>query len=332
VLTVFVPVVALVLGLALAAGALAARALSQPIQLLSQAVHRIGEGELQKPVEGAGDDEVGALARAVEDMRLRLLQHADEQDQLNRLKDQYLFSVAHELKTPLTSLVASVQLLEESHETLDDTERGHLVSIVHRSTARLQALVDNLLDLASIRTGRLSIAMRPVSIRDAIVDAVATLRPQLDARDQRVQWAIPDPPPVVLGDARRLQQIVVNLLSNANKYGPVDDVIRVEATAEGDRVRVAVTDRGPGIPLEEHPRLFDAYFRSAAAHHAAPGVGLGLAIVKALVTAHGGEVGVTSVAGGGTTVWVTLTRVDDSAGVSAVAADAGGSALSTVDR
>ena len=116
--------------------------------------------------------------------------------------------------------------------------------------------------------------------------------------------------PVVLADARRIQQVLVNLLSNATKYGPDGDVIEVRAEPRGGQVRVAVTDHGPGIPPPEQPRLFEAYFRSVVSSRATPGVGLGLAIVKAIVEAHGGQVGVESTPPHGTTMWFTLPRAD----------------------
>ncbi|HZU06863.1 MAG TPA: ATP-binding protein [Chloroflexota bacterium] len=304
-LTVFVPVVATVFVLALVAGAYAARALSLPIRSLVVAVQRIGEGDLTQPVLVASRDEVGRLARAIEDMRLRLLQHAAEQEQLNRLKDQYLFNVAHELKTPLASLVATVELLSQHDGALSPEEQRHLIAVLQRSTARFQALVDNLLDLGSLRAGRFNIHPRPAALRDIVAEAVASMQPLLEARQQQVAWRF-DPSLVVLADARRIQQVLVNLLSNANKHGPVGDTIEVRAEQQDSEVWIAVTDHGPGIPEAEQPRLFEAYFRSVMAQESTPGVGLGLAIVKAIVEAHGGRVGMDSRPGAGTTVWFTL--------------------------
>jgi signal transduction histidine kinase len=326
-LAVFGPVVAGTLALAFAAAALVARALSQPVRALVLSVQRIGEGDLTTPVQVAGQDEVGRLAAAIEDMRRRLLKHAEEQEQLNRLKDQYLFNVAHELKTPLTTLAASVELLAQDDGTVPEEERRHFITMVQRSTTRLQSLVDNLLDLGSLRTGRFHITPRPAVLSEIAVEAVASMQSLLEARRQRVELRFPQPPPVVLADARRIQQVLVNLLSNAIKYGPEGDTIIIAAQELDDQVRVSVTDHGPGIPPEEQPHLFEAYFRSAMARQLTPGVGLGLAIVKAIVEAHGGKVGVESAPQRGTTMWFTLPLAGAPAGETTAPTQAGAAAL-----
>lgn len=327
VLAVFGPVVAATLAIALGTAAVVARALSRPVRALAMSVQRIGEGDLSTPVPITGEDEVGRLARAVEEMRRRLLKHAEEQEQLNRLKDQYLFNVAHELKTPLATLAASVELLAEDDGTLLDEERRHFITMVQRSTARLQSLVDNLLDLGSLRTGRFHITPRPAVLSEIAAEAVASMQSLLEARGQRVELHFPEPPPVVLADGRRIQQVLVNLLSNANKYGPEGDTISIAAQEVDGHVRVSVTDHGPGIPLEEQPHLFEAYFRTAMARQLTPGVGLGLAIVKAIVEAHGGRVGVDSAPQRGTTVWFTLPLAGAPAGERAAPGEERASAL-----
>ncbi len=305
-LLLFTLVVAGVLVVALVAAAYVARALLRPLRALVQAVQRIGEGDLVTPIYCESAEEVGSLSRAAEDMRLRLLRHADEEAELDRLKDQYLFNVAHELKTPLTSLTATVQVLAEAGETLPAAERAHLVGVLRRSTARLQALVDNILDLGSVRAGRFSVSPHPIALDAVAADAIASIQPLLDARQQRVECRFGPSPPVVQADARRLLQVLVNLLSNATKFGADRDVIRLEAVRQDSQVRVSVTDHGPGIPAAEQAHLFEAYFRSAMARELTPGVGLGLAVVKAIVEAHGGQVGIDSVPGRGTTTWFTL--------------------------
>jgi signal transduction histidine kinase len=305
-LAVFLPAVAGVLAAAFVAAGLAAAGLSRPIRALVGAVERIGEGDLGSPIQVSGRDEVGSLAGAIDDMRRRLLQHAEEQEQLNRLKDQYLFNMAHELKTPLTSLVASVELLAETGPDTSDDERRHLIGMIQRSTSRFQMLVGNLLDLGSLRTGRLKLNPHPTDLRHLVTEVVTTLQPLFASRNQHVSLVIPNPSPVVHVDAPRVQQVLGNLLSNAAKYGPPGDAIALRADHRGDRARIAITDHGPGIPPGDLEQLFTTYFRSAMSREVTPGVGLGLAIAKAVVEAHGGEIGIESAPGAGTTVWVTL--------------------------
>ena len=324
-LALFAAAAGLVLALALATGAYASRVLSRPLARLVGAARRIGEGDLTTPVvpgEGAGAvgaehsrrDEVAELAAAVEDMRRRLAAAAEGQAQLARLKDEYLFSVAHELRSPLAALAASVELLAEPDDELPPDQRVRFMGIVQRHTASLRALVDNLLDLGSLRAGRFRVEPRP-TLADAVVEqAIEDAAPYLEGRRQRVVRRIPSPAPLVEADPCRLRQVLLNLLSNAAKYGPEGEVVEVSVERRDGAVRFTVADRGPGIPPEERARLFDAYFRSETTSRVAPGVGLGLAIVKAIAGAHGGRAGVDSPPGGGTRFWVELPVVE---GVSA---------------
>jgi signal transduction histidine kinase len=309
-LAVLALAVASVLAVALLTAIYMAQALSRPLRKLVEAVRRIGEGDLASPVYDGEKDEVGLLACATEELRLRLLKHAEEQAQLDRLKDQYLFSVAHELKTPLASLAASVELLAEDDGAASVADRRHLVRVVQRSTARFQMLVDNLLDLGSLRAGRFNVSIRPVVLQDVVSDAVAAVQPLMEVRGQHVEPCLPAEPLVVLGDARRLQQVLVNLLANATKFGPAGDTIDLDVTTRDGRARARIVDHGPGIAPAEQAELFEPYFRSATTREITPGVGLGLAIARAIVEAHGGQIGLDSVPGRGTTVWFTVPLAD----------------------
>lgn len=329
-LALFAGTVGVVLALALVLDAYAARALSRPLARLVIAVRRMAGGDLASPVSGADArqprgrrDEVAELAVAVEEMRLELAAAAESQAQLARLKDEYLSSVAHELRSPLAALAASVELLEEPGDGLSRDERSHFVGIVRRNADGLRALVDNLLDLGSLRAGRFRVEPRPTPAAVIVEEAIEDVSPHLEARRQRVTCRIPNPAPVVQADPRRLRQVLVNLLSNAAKYGPEDEEVEVAVELRDGAVRFTVTDRGPGIPPEEQSRLFDSYFRSELTSRAAPGIGLGLAIVKGIVDAHGGRAGVESAPGTGTRFWVELPAgVSVSGGTPAAAREA----------
>lgn len=306
-LSLFLPAVFLVLCLGLATEAYAARALSRPLTRLLAAVQRIGAGDLATPVDaGPRRDEVGALAAATDEMRRRLAEAQESQAQLARLKDEYLFSVAHELRTPVAVLAGSVELLAEDGEDLSPAERAHFMAIVRRHTTSLQTLVDTLLDLGSLRSGRFRVEPRLTPVSGVIREAVDIVAPVAEGRRQHVEVRVEPPSLEAYVDPRRLQQLLVNLLSNACKYGVDGDEIQVSAILRDGWVRLEVADHGAGIPPDEQARLFDAYFRSEATSRTAPGVGLGLAIVKAIVDAHGGRVGVESAPGEGTRFWIDL--------------------------
>ena len=306
ILRYFLPVIVCIAALAMAIGYLGAAVLTQPLRRLATTAARMGGGDLESPVIVEGDDEVGQLAQRMEEMRRSLHETYTQLRQLNQLKDEYLFTVAHEVRTPLTSLVASVEILATDHSDMDAAELQRTVLRIERAAVRLHNLVENVLDAGSIRAGRFSIAPAPMSLRAAVEGAIGTIQPLLDEKAQTVDVRISDTVPAVLGDERRLLQVFANLLSNASKYGPSEDVIRVEAIPERDLITVRVTDHGPGIPLPEQGELFERYFRSSSSARSSPGTGLGLAITKAIVEAHGGVIGLESDPERGTTVWFTM--------------------------
>jgi signal transduction histidine kinase len=306
ILRYFLPVMALIAGLAMVIGYFGAAVLTQPLRRLAGAAARIGSGDLESPVDVEGDDEVGQLARRMDEMRRSLFQTYSRLRELNQLKDEYLFSVAHEVRTPLSSLVASVEVLATDYGHMPEDELRRTVQRIERAAVRMHTLVENVLDAGSIRAGRFSIYPSAFHLADAIEGAIATVQPLLDEKEQRVSLALPEKLPAVEADARRISQVFANLFSNACKYGPNRDEIRVSAEVQAGSVAVRVTDHGPGIPLPEQGELFERYFRSSSSARSSPGTGLGLAITKAIVEAHGGTVGLESEPGRGTTVWFTL--------------------------
>jgi signal transduction histidine kinase len=306
ILRVFVPVMLGIALLAMLIGYLGSAVLTRPLRRLAGAAARIGGGDLDSPVAVEGEDEVARLAERMEEMRRSLQQTYAQLRQLNQLKDEYLFSVAHEVRTPLSSLVASVEILSTDYEEMAPEERQSTIHRIERAALRLHTLVENVLDAGSIRAGRFSIYPDAVNLRPIIEGVVATLQPLLDEKRQRVDLQVSDLLPVVMADERRVAQIFSNLISNAAKYGPERDLIAVEAVAQDGHVVARVKDHGPGIPLPEQGELFERYFRAASSARSSPGTGLGLAITKAIVEAHGGVVGLESEPERGTTVWFTL--------------------------
>jgi K+-sensing histidine kinase KdpD len=171
----------------------------------------------------------------------------------------------------------------------------------------LQSLVDNLLESASFEAGHFHVSVRPYDLSDLIYDAVRTMRPLLEKYNQRLLIKIPETLPLVNADPRRTVQVLVNLLGNASKYGPVDADILLNANLEDGWVRVNVVDLGPGIPPEQQDSLFRRFAHPGAGEaHIKVGAGLGLSVVKAIVEAQGGRAGVDQPSSGGTIFWFTI--------------------------
>jgi PAS domain S-box-containing protein len=231
------------------------------------------------------------------------------EEAVHRLLGHFLANVAHEFRTPLSALAASTEMLLDRTSELSPSELETLLTSLHVGVVGLQTLVDNLLESASIEAGRFRVYPRRSDLGGIIADAMRTMQPLLDKRSQRLTVELPTAIPMVEADPRRTAQVLVNLLSNASKYGPEHSAIAVEAAAREGWVRVSVADRGPGIPSEYRKRLFRRFVPpSPGANEAQYGTGLGLSVVKAIVEAHGGQVGVDDRSGGGSIFWFTVPK------------------------
>lgn len=251
------------------------------------------------------------------DARIALVfRDVSEEEAIHRLLGHFLANVAHEFRTPLAAVAASAELLLDQAPDLSAAELGELLISLHMGVVRLQTLVDNLLESASIEAGHFRVSPRPSDLSEIIAEAIRVTQPLLDKRGQHLTVELPAAIPVVRADPRRTVQVLVNLLSNASKYGPDEAEIAIGATVSADWVKVTVADQGPGIPPEQRKDLFRRFVRppSSLDSWAPPGgkaqygAGLGLSVVKAVVEAHGGQVGADDRQGGGSIFWLTLPR------------------------
>ena len=250
--------------------------------------------QLTPPEEG--DAEVALVFRDV-----------SEEEAVHRILGHFMANIAHEFRTPLSALAASSELLLDGTSELSPSELAQLLTSLHLGVVNLQTLVDNLLESASIEAGRFRVYPRRTDLGEIIADAMRTMQPLLDKRRQRLTVQLPAAIPVVRADPRRVAQVLVNLLSNASKYGPDHAEITIGVTTDGRWVQVTVADRGPGIPQAYRKTLFRRFMPpSPGANDAQYGTGLGLSVVKAIVDAHGGQVGVDDRPKGGSIFWFTL--------------------------
>ena len=218
--------------------------------------------------------------------------------EIERLRSDLLSTVSHELRTPLTLIRTSVGLLLDSDP--DPAMRERLLRNIKQSADRMQALVTDMLDLVRLRSGKAEMAFQYLDVQELVEGAAGLMRPLLDEKQQRLEMELPSPSPRVMGDHRRLEQVLLNLMSNANKYAPAGATVRVVVTDDGGSVRLSVSDTGPGIPPEGLERLFEQFYtaRTSSPRHNI-GVGLGLPIAKVIVEAHGGRIWVESEVGKG---------------------------------
>lgn len=230
-----------------------------------------------------------------------------EEDAIHRLLGQFLANVAHEFRTPLSALEASIELLLDQAPDMSPTELHELYTSLHLSVLGLHTLVDNLLESANIEARRFRVSPRNSDLGNIIAEAVQTMQPLLAKYEQHLTIEMPVDIPVVRADPRRMVQVLINLLSNASRYGPPSEEIILQATVEMQYALVAVIDRGPGISAKHHTNIFRRFeFPHAEDSISQAGAGLGLSVVKAIVTAQGGKVGVDDRVGGGSIFWFTV--------------------------
>jgi signal transduction histidine kinase/CheY-like chemotaxis protein len=225
-------------------------------------------------------------------------------ERANRVRDEFLAVLSHELRSPLNAIVGWAHILKTQGETPD----GRAVETILRNAEHQVRLLSDISDLSRVATGKLVLEALPVDVRSTLDQTMDAVRLSADARGVRLQMVVADRPLVVLGEADRLRQVLWNLLSNAIKFTPSSGLVRAEAFREGDAVVVTVSDTGQGIGSEFLPHVFDTFRQEDASKtRRQGGLGLGLAIVRHVVQAHGGSVVVRSDgAGRGTTFTVSL--------------------------
>ena len=244
-------------------------------------------------------------------MEAEILRRSQELQAANRqlraadtAKSEFLSRMSHELRTPLNAILGFAQLMEM--DELRNDQRENLGQILSASR-HLLALINEVLDIAAIEAGRLSLSLEPVRVADVMEEAVSLLRPLADQHAVLLASPVQPPTEYVLGDLQRLKQILLNLLSNAIKYNRAGGTVRLACAREaGERLRITVTDTGPGIPRESLHRLFVPFERLSSQPNSIEGAGLGLPLSKRLAEAMGGSLELASTDSQGSSFWVEL--------------------------
>jgi signal transduction histidine kinase len=291
---------------ALAGIAIAGRAMG-PISTLTSTARRIAttRDPSQRIPEPERDDEVGELARTLDQMLRELDAARSETEQMMQLQREFVADASHELRTPLTSVLANLELLQERLAGANaGTDEHEMVSSALRSSKRMSRLVSDLLLLARADAGRAS-PRAEVDLGEVATAAVAEVRPVADGHRLTIREA---EPVSVQANADELHRLAVNLLDNGVRHTPEGTEIQVAVERRNGDAVLEVSDDGPGIPPGMEGQVFSRFVRGAGPADLAgdSGTGLGLAIVKAVATSHGGQVEAGTSAGGGARFTVTL--------------------------
>jgi two-component system sensor histidine kinase KdpD len=250
-------------------------------------------------------DAVGSLvAIAIERARaVEQLSQTEAERQGERLKSALLDSISHDFRTPLTSMKAAVTAMLATERSLTP-QRHELLSIINEECDRLNHLVEEAAEMARLEAGEIELRFVPTPVEEIIEGALAVSKTSLGTRD--VQLRVSRDLPHVVADPVRAQDILVKLIDNANLYSGKEFPIVITAELTGDQVTMSVADHGPGIDDFEQGMIFDKFYRGKDQRYLVRGTGMGLPIAKALVSAHGGTIGVTSQLGHGSVFSFTL--------------------------
>ena len=232
--------------------------------------------------------------------------------QVNRMKSDFISTASHELRTPLTSIKNSISILANGKAGVLNEKQEGLLKIAGRNTDRLTQMIEELLDLSRIESGKLKLQFTDVDLSEMMQHVVATFQSQASDKSIRLNMHKPQNMPKLYTDCGRLEQILCNLVSNAIKYTPDEGLVTLSAQSSRERVEISVTDTGPGLSPDEQKRIFDRFYQVGEEIAAtSKGLGLGLYIVKKLVTELRGEISLESQPGKGSRFFFTLPVYSD---------------------
>ena len=210
--------------------------------------------------------------------------------EIDQMKSDFISLVSHELRTPLTSIIGFVSfILDGKAGAINDRQRNSLAR-VQRQSKRLAALINDLLDISRIESGRIQMEQEPISLLEIVTQRIEEIRPQADEKSIRLDLTAPESVPTIFGDEARMGQVFTNLIGNAIKFTPNNGEVSIRVRVDGSLLHVEVIDTGPGIPAEERQKVFDKFYQlSDISTRQQGGSGLGLSITKSIVEAHGGK-------------------------------------------
>jgi signal transduction histidine kinase/ActR/RegA family two-component response regulator len=278
-----------VIVLAVALAGLMGRRITEPIAALATAAKTFGQRGTLVTKDTTSVQEVEDMRRAFLDAAVLVQRRAAEADEANRAKDEFLAVLSHELRTPLNAVYGWARMLQSGAVSQDRVARA-LDVIVRQSNVQVQ-LIDDLLDVSRMITGKMRLDVRSVDLKGVVEQALDAARPAADAKDIRIQAVLDPRAGPVSGDPDRLQQVVWNLVLNAVKFTPRGGRVQVRLQRVDSHVEIVVSDTGQGIAPAVLPFVFDRFRQAdSSSRRAHSGLGLGLALVKHLVELHGGSV------------------------------------------
>lgn len=281
----------------LAIYALLSKVLTRPLLRMKAATEKLSHGDFNVSLTNVGNDELGELARAIQKL-------ADDLERLQKERNEFLASIAHELSTPLTYLIGYSKVA--MRENLNENDRNHYLEIITEESNRMKELVNNLLELAKMDQNSFSVSKEYFSARLFLDNICKRVAPSFDMNNIKLMLVCEEDFEIH-ADSIRLEQIILNLLDNALKYSDKNTRVIVEAKKQEERTTINVIDAGVGIPSDDLELIFEKLYRvEKSRSRTFGGSGIGLSVVKELVEAHGGTIKVKSNLGEGSTFTITI--------------------------
>lgn len=300
--------------LAIWAALIMSRQLVRPIYQLADGAKSLGDGNLDTQIDVKRNDEIGFLAEEFNHMAVKL-------KELDKLKDEFVSSVSHELRSPLAAISGYVELLTRKPlEQIPMDKRTRAFTIIQDSTTRLTRFINDILDLAKIKAGKVDIRKTQMNLSSVLGEIVGLFQPLFDKKNITGSVVVPPDFPILPGDEEKIKQVITNLVSNAYKFTPEGGAITLSAESGNETVTINVRDTGIGIPPEFVGQLFERFKQVPGTREKVggpQGTGLGLAIAKGIVEAHGGKIWAESVVGQGSVFRFTLPKTAQETSVQA---------------
>ena len=282
---------------------------TRSVRELLKAVRQIGTSQLDARVPVQTDDELGELAMAFNLMAEQLETSLARERDLDRARRDLVTAVSHDLRTPLASIRAMVESMNDSVVVDPDTVKRYIRATL-TEVQNLSQLVNDLFELAQIDAGALELQLEDASMTDLISDTLESMSAQAKPGGLIIEGAVDRDLSSVTMDARRVQRALYNPVQNSIRHTPPDGTICIRARDTGPEIQVEVADTGEGIPENDLPHVFErAYRADGARSRSSGGAGLGLSIAKSIVEAHGGRIWVNSAVGEGSTFTFSLPKV-----------------------
>jgi signal transduction histidine kinase len=284
---------------AVAFAALTAEHVLRAVREIAAAARQVAGGQLGVRVATDGPDELAGLARDFNVMSERLEEADRARREMEEARRHLFAAISHDLRTPLSSIRAMVEALNDGVVTDPETTQRYVRTVLSE-VQRLSGLIDDLFELSRLDAGVLALHLEPGSLHDLVSDTLEALQVQAAEKGLRLRGEVDDSLPPVLMDTARVQRVLFNLVQNAIRHTPTDGTILLAAQEEPGVVRVDVVDSGEGVAPDDLPHIFERFYRGEKSRvRGQGGTGLGLAIAQGLVEAHGGRIWAQSLPGQG---------------------------------